>query len=94
MITMDNVGQVSVAIRELLRGLGPRIQGAILGDLVSLWLAGHFEPSEAALPIGSERPLTAALRETVLSEFMELVCDLVPVSEQEILRNIEPEGHA
>ena len=46
-VTLDTeaVASASLAISEkiqpMLRGLGPDVQGAVLADLVSLWLAGH-----------------------------------------------------
>jgi hypothetical protein len=83
----------SAEIQTLLHGLGMRTQGAVLADLTSMWLAGQFEAGEIGLPIGSDRPLTAAVREMALVEFIELVRLLVPESEKQILQNIEPEGH-
>ncbi len=37
----DEVQEVIAAIKPLMAGRNPAIQGAILADLVSLWLAGH-----------------------------------------------------
>jgi hypothetical protein len=86
--------EVSREIHALLHGLGMATQGAVLADLVSLWLAGQFEASEMGLPIGSERPLTSLVRTEALGMFVSLVLDLVPENEKQIMRNIEPEGHA
>jgi hypothetical protein len=86
--------QVSAEIQGLLHGLGVRTQGAILADLVSLWLAGQFEASELDRPLGSDRPLTAELRSEALLEFVELVTALVPESEKQLMRKVEPKGRA
>jgi hypothetical protein len=86
--------RVSMEIHGLLHGLGVRTQGAILADLVSLWLAGQFEHSEVGLPLGSDRPLTAQVRAEALDEFVTLVRDLVPESEKQMMQNVEPEGRA
>jgi hypothetical protein len=84
--------QVSREIHGLLHGLGVRTQGAILADLVSLWLAGQIVQSELGQPLDGDRPLTAAHRAHVFGEWVELVSDLVPESEKQMLHNVEPEG--
>jgi hypothetical protein len=33
--------EICQKIHPLLRGIGPEIQGAVLAELTSLWLAGH-----------------------------------------------------
>jgi len=84
--------QVSGEMQALLHGLGVRTQGAILADLVSMWLAGQFDRSELDRPIGSDRPLTAQARAEAFEEFIALVRDLVPESEKQIMRRVEPKG--
>jgi|SRR5262252_2912980 len=40
---VDRVLATAEAIKPLLAGLGPEVQGAILAELVSIWLRGHIE---------------------------------------------------
>ena len=77
--------KVSRAIQPFLNGLGAEIQGAVLADLLSLWLAGH---------IASTPEATAALRDDILVHHIAAVCDLIPVSEQQILAKTPPAGSA
>jgi hypothetical protein len=51
-------------IAPLLYGRGPELQGAVLAELVSLWLAGH--PPE--------------LREEALARWLDLMHDLLPLN--------------
>jgi hypothetical protein len=88
-----NAWQTSQQIQELLHGLGSRTQGAILADLVSLWIAGHIDLSELG-NAPDNRPHTAAVRHEILTEWMALVVTLLPESESEVLRQAEPEGTA
>lgn len=60
------------SIRPLLAGAGPKVQGAVLGDLVALWLAGHLVVGDPAA--------TAELRKDMLDELVGLVEKLVPVN--------------
>jgi hypothetical protein len=54
-------------IKPLLAGHSPLVQGAALAELVSLWLAGHYQ-------FGPE------LSETILQQHIELVRELTPVN--------------
>lgn len=65
----DEVLQRSADIRPLLAGLGPLKQGAILADLVSIWVAGHL-PAES--------------RQEVFDLWCATMWELVPLSEAEI----------
>jgi hypothetical protein len=73
-------------IRPLLAGLRSESQGAILADLLSLWLAGHLVP-------GSQEE-TDELRTLLLDNHIEAVRALIPSSEQEILEGMSTEGKA
>jgi len=88
--------QVSKQIQPMLAGLGPYIQGAILADLVSLWVAGHIHQDELLLPQDGDRPLTDQARAEVFDEWIGMVRKLVPASEQEIRTRPDDgtEGHA
>lgn len=83
--------QVSHEVQLLMKGLGARTQGAILADLVSLWVAGHFERSELGKP-PKERKRTQQVRAEILIEWYALMMSLVPESEKEILARVEPQG--
>jgi hypothetical protein len=64
------------------------VQGAVVADLVSLWIAGHVVRDQE---LGGRivKPDTDAYREDTLQEFTTLIRQLVPVSEQEILERIK-----
>lgn len=77
---------LSGAIQPLLRGHPPFVQGAVLADLVSLWLAGHIMPGD---PVA-----TLKVRKEFLEDWLATVWSLVPASEEEILAKMEAQGHA
>lgn len=62
------VEHISRQIQPLLKDRGPEVQGGVLADLVSLWLAGH----------------APQLRKTIHDDFIKLVGKLVPESEKEL----------
>ena len=68
--------RLSMSIRPLLAGQQPHIHGALLADLVSVFIAGHH-PAE---------------REEELTRLIELVRQLVPETEKEIFPDGKPEG--
>jgi hypothetical protein len=61
----DKVMKLDSEIAAFLRGRGPHEIGAILGELVSRWLAGH----------------APQVRDQVWDKFQELVLDLTPIQE-------------
>lgn len=75
-MTIDSAAAVGAAqdlsmrIRPLLAGKEPEIQGAVLADLVSLWVAGWHED----------------LRDDAFERWIELVRRLTPESVKEIDR--------
>jgi hypothetical protein len=72
----EQVLRISMAIRPLLGGYPPEIQGAVLADLLSVFIAGHHP----------------ARRADVLAMHVDFVRALVPESEKEIFPNGKPEG--
>jgi hypothetical protein len=68
--------QISAKIKSLLAGLEPGVQSAILANLTSLWLAGHFAPTKKQ---------TRQLRERLLADHVQLIRDLIKPSEAELL---------
>ena len=62
----DQVDEIVEAIRPILAGHPPDIQGAVIGDLLSMYLTG-FEPGA---------------REQVLAQIVGLARALVPVNEE------------
>jgi hypothetical protein len=75
---------IAKMIGPLLKGLGPELQGAVLADLVSMWVAGFVAHGS--------RAETAKLRRELVEDWVKLVWRLVEPSEREILANIEPEN--
>jgi hypothetical protein len=59
--------EISESIKPLLAERDPNIQGAVLADLLSLWLAGHY-------------PNGAAFMDDLLERHIALVKELLPVS--------------
>lgn len=62
------------AIRPLLAGKAPPVQGAALADLLAVWLAGHMVPGEPAE--------TQLLRDELLDAHISIVRKLIPVNER------------
>jgi hypothetical protein len=60
-------------IRPLLAGNHPGVQGAVLADLLAIWLAGH--PAE--------------LREDLLALTIAKALELVPINVEAMARGIE-----
>jgi hypothetical protein len=75
---------IVLQIKPFLAGLRSESQGAILADLLSLWLAGHIVP-------GNQEE-TEKLRGILLDNHIEAVRLLIPSSEQEILEDMSTEG--
>ena len=76
------VEERSQKMQPFLSGLGPMVQGAVLADLVALWLAGHMgEDAEQ-------------YRELLIAHFLEHVRKLIPVAEKQILSRTLVEGRA
>jgi uncharacterized membrane protein YfbV (UPF0208 family) len=77
--------RVSQAVQQHLVGLGPQLQGAVLADLLALWLAGHMAEGEKR---------TAQLREQMLAMHLDVVRKLVKPSEQMLLTRMKSMGRA
>ena len=60
--------ELSTRIRPMLAGHGATVQGAVLADLLSFWIAGHHPK----------------IRDEALRLHYEHVRELVPISEKEI----------
>jgi len=70
-------------IRPVLFGRPPEIQGAILAELLSCWLAGHITDTPE---------YTQALRDELLIEHIEAVRKLISVNEKAILAAVRKRG--
>lgn len=68
--------QTICQIRPLLAGLPPYLQGAVLSELLALWLAGHYAPDNPED--------TAQFRADLLEMHIRLVKQLIPKIAQEI----------
>ena len=62
-------------ISRILAGNGSEIQGAVLADLVAIWLASHLSSDES-------------LREELLNIHVATVRNLIPANESIILRGL------
>lgn len=69
-------------IRPILHGRGEMIQGAVLADLLAMWLAGHVGPD------------AEALRAELLAMHIDAVRKLIPVNEVMLLQSLRAAGHA
>jgi hypothetical protein len=78
--------ELTLQVRPLLAGFPSEIQGAVLADLLSLWLAGHLVPGN--------REETDSLRAFLLNQHIDAVRSLIPSSEAEILEGLPAEGEA
>ena len=68
------------AVRPLLSGFSPDIQGAVLADLTAMWLAGHVGPG------------ARALREELLEIHVKMIHDLIEPNEKQILARCQSQG--
>jgi len=78
--------QVSRAIQPALRGLDDGVQGAVLADLLSLWVAGHY--------VWGDEQATFDFRKQILEIHIQAVIDLIPASSKEISDRIPTAGSA
>ena len=65
---VEQVIELVAKIRPILAGNPPWIVGAVLADLLSIFLAGHREP----------------MREGLIEEHLKTVRGLIPINEAEI----------
>lgn len=72
----DDVIATTAKISPLLSGKHPDVVGAILADLVSMWLAGH-QPRPG---VPREKALEA--RKVILDTWMQLVDRMMPINER------------
>jgi hypothetical protein len=72
------VDQLITRIKPILAGHSPDIQGAVLADLLAIWLAGHIDPD-------SPRE-TRKIRDSLLHNHLDAVRTLVPIEAAVIAR--------
>jgi hypothetical protein len=77
---------IVLQIKPLLAGIPSEIQGAVLADLLSLWLAGHLAPGN---PVETDK-----FRAFLLDNHIAAVRALIPSSEQELLEGLQTDGKA
>jgi hypothetical protein len=68
----SEVMQIVRLIRPLLKGRDPEVQGAILADLLAMWLAGHVNARD---PEDSDR-----IREAALAIHIEAVRGMIKLN--------------
>jgi hypothetical protein len=71
---VSQIGDLVEAIRPIFAGYSLEVQGAVLADLVAMWLADHQS-------IGDPQ-LTAEMREGLLNLHIEQVRDMMQIREQ------------
>jgi hypothetical protein len=76
----DEAMRLVEEIKPKLAGLAPELQGAVLADLLAMWLAGHFAGDAEA---------TARLRRTMLAEHLKTVSGLVEPNEAMLLERLK-----
>ena len=83
MASENAIEELSDQMGELLAGRGPELQGAVLVNLVSAWLAGHVMFADN----GNEertRSETRDLRQEIFSEFIVAVCNVMPLCAEQM----------
>lgn len=78
MTDASDVEPIVERIRPLLAGHPPMVQGAVLADLLAIWIAGHI--------VVGKPTRTAEIREAFLERHLELVRELIPVNEALFIR--------
>jgi hypothetical protein len=71
---IQKILELTGKIRPILAGNPAPVQGAVLADLLALWLAGHAAPDNDGA--------TEILRERVLEAHLKTVRELIPVNYQ------------
>jgi hypothetical protein len=72
--TARDVIRLVKQIEPLLAGQPRQLQGAVLADLLAIWLAGHY--------VEGDQAATTELRAELLKHHLETVDRLVPVNEK------------
>ena len=75
---------ISKEMQGMLHGQGPLVAGAVLADLVSLWIAGHVMVNDNDLSDETTLKETRQLRQHLLADFIIAVESLIPLSADEI----------
>jgi hypothetical protein len=73
--------KIVTEISPLLHGHEPTLVGAVLGDLTAMLIAGHF--------VAESKVETDKLREELLQRHIQLVRELIPINEKQILENLQ-----
>jgi hypothetical protein len=69
---IDEVAHLVTVISPVLRGRKPAVQGAVLADLLAIWLAGH--------QVEGDPEATLKLRGDILGTHLLMVEELVAVN--------------
>lgn len=59
-------------IKPILAGIRPDIQGAVIGDLFAIYLAGHVGPGQDDI------------RDEIIGHWIELVRSMVPIYQEQL----------
>lgn len=74
-----DAAQMFDEMAEIMRNHHPFVQGAVLADLLALWIAGHFTENEQQ---------TIRIRDKILDEHIKAVRKLIPINEKIIVEQI------
>jgi hypothetical protein len=77
MIDRDEAAKMLDGCSAALREGGSELQGAVLADLLSMWLAGHIIWND---PAGTQK-----MREELLRLHVKAVLNLIPANEKQIM---------
>ena len=75
---------VSEQVQTVLAGKGPLVAGAVLADVVSLWIAGHVMVNDNDPSPENTLKETRELRQHLLTDFIIAVESLIPISAKQI----------
>jgi hypothetical protein len=82
---VERVDTVAMAMMEIMIGEQRAVQGAVLADLVALWIVGHSHRD------GGDK--TDKVRTAALSRFLEVVVRLIPINEQLVAEGRKKKAH-
>jgi hypothetical protein len=72
MSQISEVAAIILQIRPLLAGRAPEVQGAVLADLLAIWLAGHH--------VAGDEDATRKMRAELLADHCAAVRELTTVN--------------
>jgi hypothetical protein len=84
---VSEVNELSAVIQPYLYGRKPEIQGAVLADLLSIFLAGHMLVDKISGEV--DRVATDQMRETLLAQHLDGMRDMLRINEVMLLERMK-----